>query len=37
MNRGLDKYQGLLARTQTLHRPVGPVAFDCVKVIIARR
>lgn len=26
----------LLARTRTLHRPVGPIAYDCVKVIIVR-
>jgi AraC family transcriptional regulator len=24
------------ARTRTIHRPVGPVAYDCVKVIIVR-
>lgn len=32
----LDKYQVLLARTQTVHRPVGPLAYDCVKVIVVR-
>ena len=26
----------LLARTQTLHRPIGPLAYDCVKVIVVR-
>lgn len=26
----------LLARTQTVHRPVGPTAYDCVKIIIVR-
>lgn len=26
----------LLARTRTVHRPVGPVAYDCVKVITVR-
>lgn len=26
----------LLARTRTVHRPVGPVAYDCVKVIVVR-
>lgn len=31
-----ESYQGLLARTQTLHRPIGPVAYDCVKVIVVR-
>lgn len=29
-------YHPLLARTRTVHRPVGPVAYDCVKVIVAR-
>src|SRR5690625_4380777 len=28
--------QPVLARTRTLHGPVGPVAYDCVKVIIVR-
>lgn len=26
----------ILARTRTVHRPVGPVAYDCVKVIVVR-
>ncbi|MDN6351247.1 MAG: helix-turn-helix transcriptional regulator [Yaniella sp.] len=26
----------ILARTQTLYRPVGPVAYDCVKVVVVR-
>lgn len=26
----------LLARTRTVHRPVGPMAYDCVKVIVVR-
>lgn len=26
----------LLARTRTVHRPVGPVAYDCVKIIVVR-
>ncbi|MBS1698388.1 MAG: helix-turn-helix transcriptional regulator [Actinobacteria bacterium] len=26
----------MLARTRTLHRPVGPLAYDCVKVIVVR-
>ena len=26
----------LLARTRTIHRPVGPMAYDCVKVIVVR-
>lgn len=31
-----DDYRVLLARTQTVHRPVGPVVYDCVKVIVVR-
>lgn len=26
----------IFANTQTFHRPVGPIAYDCVKVIIVR-
>lgn len=26
----------VLARTRTVHRPVGPVAYDCVKIIVVR-
>lgn len=26
----------VVARTRTVHRPVGPVAYDCVKVIVVR-
>ena len=29
-------YQPLLARTRTIHRPVGPVAYDCVKIIVVQ-
>lgn len=29
-------FHPVLARTQTLHRPVEPVAYDCVKVIVVR-
>lgn len=29
-----SRYQVLLAQTQTVHRPVGPLAYDCMKVII---
>jgi len=36
MGRELVEYQVLLARTQTVHRTIGPLAFDCVKVIIVR-
>ena len=32
----LSNYQVLLARTRTVHRPIGPVAYDCVKVIVVR-
>lgn len=29
-------FEPVLARTSTIHRPVGPVAYDCVKFIIVR-
>lgn len=29
-------YDALLARTRTIHRPIGPVAYDCVKIIVVR-
>lgn len=29
-------YSAVVARTRTFHRPVGPVAYDCVKVIVVR-
>lgn len=29
-------FHPVFARTRTIHRPIGPVAFDCVKVIIVR-
>lgn len=29
-------YSPLIARTRTIDRPVGPVAYDCVKVIVVR-
>lgn len=29
-------FRPLTARTQAVHRPVGPVAYDCVKVIVVR-
>src|SRR5699024_4215966 len=32
----MRQYQPLLARTGTVHRPVGPVTYDCVKVIVVR-
>jgi AraC family transcriptional regulator len=31
-----EAFHPVLARTRTIHRPVGPVAYDCVKVIIVR-
>lgn len=33
---GRSQFQPLIARTQTVHRPVGPVAYDCVTVILVR-
>lgn len=32
----LEALSPLLARTRTVHRPVGPVAYDCVKMIVVR-
>ena len=29
-------FEPMIARTRTIHRPVGPVAYDCVKVIVVR-
>lgn len=29
-------YDALIARTRTIHRPIGPVAYDCVRVIVVR-
>ncbi len=34
--RSARPFQPILARTRTVHRPVGPVAYDCVKVIVVR-
>ena len=31
-----EGFHALVARTRTLHRPVGPVAYDCVKLIVVR-
>lgn len=36
MRQAKCEYQVLLARNQTIHRPIGPLAYDCVKVIIVR-
>ena len=33
---GAPKHAPLIARSRTVHRPVGPVAYDCVKVIVVR-
>lgn len=30
------RFSPILARTRTVHSPVGPVAYDCVKVIVVR-
>lgn len=32
----MTPYAPLIARTWTVHRPVGPVAYDCVRVIVVR-
>lgn len=29
-------YSPIVARTQTIHRPVEPTAYDCVEVIVVR-
>ena len=29
-------YDPLIARTRTIHRPIGPLAYDCVKLIVVR-
>lgn len=31
-----ETFAPLLARTRSVHRPVGPVAYDCVKIIVVR-
>ena len=31
-----NDYSPLTARTQSLHVPIDPVAFDCVKIIVVR-
>lgn len=30
------RFQPILARTRTFHGPVGPVAYDCVKLVVVR-
>lgn len=32
----MHSFEPLIARTSTVHRPVGPVAYDCVKIIVVR-
>lgn len=34
--RGINYFTPLLARSRTITRPVGPIAYDCVKVIVVR-
>lgn len=29
-------FQAIVARTRTLHHPIGPVAFDCIKITVVR-
>src|SRR5690625_4038065 len=29
-------YDALIARTRTIHRPIGPVAYDCGRIIVVR-
>jgi len=36
MRSELSNYQVLLARTGTVHRPIGPLAYDCVRIIVVR-
>ncbi len=31
-----ERFLPVLARTRTFHRPVGPIAYDCVKLIFVR-
>lgn len=33
---GWSQFQPLIAHTQTVHRPVGPVAYDCVRLMVVR-
>lgn len=35
-DEGSATFQAILARTRTVHGPVGPLAYDCVKVIVVR-
>lgn len=31
-----DTYSPIVVRTQTVHRPTGPLAYDCVRLIVVR-
>ncbi|UAL30426.1 AraC family transcriptional regulator [Nocardioides rotundus] len=33
---GRERFLPVLARTRAIHRPIGPVAYDCVKLIFVR-
>lgn len=35
-SRAQYDHQVLLGRTHTIHRPIGPIAYDCVKLIVVR-
>lgn len=34
--RRITKFSPILARTTSIHRPIGPMAYDCIKVILIR-
>lgn len=36
MAEGANRFQAIVARTQTIHRSIGPIAYDCVKIIFVR-
>lgn len=35
-DQSTEWFRPILARTTTVHRPIGPVAYDCVKLIVVR-
>lgn len=35
-DRRITKFSPILARTTSIHRPIGPMAYDCIKVILIR-
>lgn len=35
-DRRITKFSPILARTTSIHRPIGPLAYDCIKVILIR-